>query len=49
MLGLGKMELIAIIGLFFLFFGGKRIPQLVRALIDSRKAFKEGISKSKDT
>jgi TatA/E family protein of Tat protein translocase len=42
--GLGTPELIAIIVILFLLFGATRLPQLAKALGQSKRAFKEGIA-----
>jgi sec-independent protein translocase protein TatA len=41
--GLGPTELIVIVALIFLLFGATRLPQLAKALGQSKKAFREGI------
>jgi TatA/E family protein of Tat protein translocase len=41
--GLGTPELIAIIAVVFLLFGATRLPQLAKALGQSKRAFKEGL------
>lgn len=41
--GLGTPELIVIVLLVFLLFGATRLPQLAKALGQSKKAFREGI------
>ena len=41
--GLGPTELIVIVLLVFLLFGATRLPQLAKALGQSKKAFREGI------
>ena len=41
--GLGTTELIAIAVVIFLLFGATRLPQLAKALGQSKKAFKEGL------
>ncbi len=41
--GLGGQELIIIALLIFLLFGATRLPQLAKALGQSKKAFREGI------
>jgi sec-independent protein translocase protein TatA len=41
--GLGTPELIVIVLVIFLLFGATRLPQLAKALGQSKKAFKEGI------
>jgi sec-independent protein translocase protein TatA len=42
-LGLGTPELIVIVLIIFLLFGATRLPQLAKALGQSKKAFREGI------
>lgn len=44
--GLGTTELIAIAVVIFLLFGATRLPQLARALGQSKRAFKEGLDES---
>ena len=41
--GLGPTELIVIVALIVLLFGATRLPQLAKALGQSKKAFREGI------
>ena len=41
--GLGTPELIIIVLVIFLLFGATRLPQLAKALGQSKKAFREGI------
>ena len=41
--GLGPTELVVIVLLIFLLFGATRLPQLAKALGQSKKAFREGI------
>jgi sec-independent protein translocase protein TatA len=41
--GLGTTELIAIAVVIFLLFGATRLPQLAKALGQSKKAFKDGL------
>ncbi len=41
--GLGTGEIIAIVAILFLLFGATRLPQLAKALGQSKKAFKEGL------
>ena len=40
---LGPTELILIVAVIFLLFGATRLPQLAKALGQSKKAFREGI------
>ena len=42
-LGLGTPELVIIVLVIFLLFGATRLPQLAKALGQSKKAFREGI------
>jgi sec-independent protein translocase protein TatA len=42
-IGLGTPELIVIVLVVFLLFGATRLPQLAKALGQSKKAFREGI------
>ena len=44
--GLGTPELIVIVLVIFLLFGATRLPQLAKALGQSKKAFREGIQES---
>jgi TatA/E family protein of Tat protein translocase len=39
---------ILIVGVIFLLFGGSRLPQLARALGQSKRSFKEGLQQSED-
>lgn len=41
--GLGTTELIAIVVVIFLLFGAARLPQLAKALGQSKRAFKDGL------
>ena len=41
--GLGPWELAAIVAIVFLLFGATRLPQLAKALGQSKRAFREGI------
>jgi len=42
-IGLGTPELIVIVLVVFLLFGATRLPQLAKALGQSKKAFRDGI------
>ena len=42
-MGLGTPELVIIVLVIFLLFGATRLPQLAKALGQSKKAFREGI------
>ena len=44
--GLGPTELIVIVLVIFLLFGATRLPQLAKALGQSKRAFKEGLDES---
>ena len=39
---------ILIVGVIFLLFGGSRLPQLAKALGQSKRSFKEGLEESED-
>jgi len=41
--GLGPTETVLIVLVIFLLFGASRLPQLAKALGQSKKAFREGI------
>jgi sec-independent protein translocase protein TatA len=41
--GLGPTEMILIVAVIFLLFGATRLPQLAKALGQSKRAFREGI------
>jgi sec-independent protein translocase protein TatA len=41
--GLGPTETILIVAVIFLLFGATRLPQLAKALGQSKRAFREGI------
>ena len=43
MFGLGTQELLFIILLILLFFGGKKIPELMKGLGKGVRSFKEGL------
>ena len=42
------MSWILIVGVIFLLFGGSKLPQLAKALGQSKRAFKEGVEESED-
>jgi sec-independent protein translocase protein TatA len=42
-IGLGGQEILIIAILIFLLFGASRLPQLAKAIGQSKKAFREGI------
>lgn len=46
MFGLGAGELVAIFGIGILFFGGKKIPELAKALGQSVNQFKTGMNEA---
>lgn len=49
MFGLGTPELIVIMGIAFLVFGGKKLPELGAGLGKGIKAFKSGLRDVEDT
>ena len=48
MLGLGMQEIIVIALIVLLFFGGKKIPELMKGLGKGVKSFKEGMKGDED-
>jgi sec-independent protein translocase protein TatA len=44
--GLGPTELVIIVIVIFLLFGATRLPQLAKALGQSKRAFKEGLDEA---
>lgn len=46
---IGTTELIVIGGAILLFFGGKKIPELMRSLGQGVKTFKEGMNQSDES
>jgi sec-independent protein translocase protein TatA len=46
--GLGPTELIVIVLVIFLLFGATRLPQLAKALGQSKRAFREGIEEGEN-
>lgn len=48
MLGLGTTELVIVLVVVLIFFGGKRLPQLGRSLGSSITNFKKGLKDSED-
>lgn len=44
--GLGPTELVVIVIVIFLLFGATRLPQLAKALGQSKKAFKDGLDEA---
>ena len=47
-LGLGMQEILLITLVVLLFFGGKKIPELMKGLGKGVKSFKEGVNEAKD-
>lgn len=45
-MGLGTPELVIIVLVIFLLFGATRLPQLAKALGQSKKAFRDGIEEA---
>ncbi len=48
MLGLGPWELLIVLAVILLIFGGKRLPELARGLGKSVTNFKAGLSEEQD-
>ena len=46
--GLGTQEILVIALIFLLFFGGKKIPELMKGLGKGVKSFKEGMNEVTD-
>ncbi|MGH9962229.1 MAG: twin-arginine translocase TatA/TatE family subunit [Pyrinomonadaceae bacterium] len=46
--GLGTTELVAIAVVIFLLFGATRLPQLAKALGQSKRAFKDGLEEGEE-
>jgi sec-independent protein translocase protein TatA len=46
--GLGNPELILIVLVVFLLFGGKKIPELMKGLVKGVKSFKDGMQGLED-
>ena len=44
--GLGPTEMVVIVLVIFLLFGATRLPQLAKALGQSKRAFKEGLDEA---
>jgi sec-independent protein translocase protein TatA len=44
--GLGPTEIVVIVLVIFLLFGATRLPQLAKALGQSKRAFKEGLDET---
>jgi sec-independent protein translocase protein TatA len=49
MFGLGMPELVVIMGITFLVFGGKKLPELGAGMAKGLKAFKTGLREVEDT
>ncbi len=49
MAGLGTGELVIILIIVLLVFGGAKLPQLARSLGQAQKEFKEGLSEDSDS
>ena len=49
MLGLGPWELLIVLAVILLIFGGKRLPELARGLGKSVTNFKAGLSEEQDS
>ncbi|GIU82818.1 MAG: twin-arginine translocase TatA/TatE family subunit [Acidobacteria bacterium] len=47
-MNLGTTEIILIVAVLLLLFGASRLPQLARALGESRKAFREGMREAEE-
>jgi len=48
MFGLGTTELIIILGIAFVFFGGKKLPEIGAGLGKAITSFKKGLSGTED-
>jgi len=46
--GLGTTEMVAIAVVIFLLFGATRLPQLAKALGQSKRAFKDGLEEGEE-
>ncbi|MCM3906086.1 MAG: twin-arginine translocase TatA/TatE family subunit [Pyrinomonadaceae bacterium] len=46
--GLGTTEMVAIAVVIFLLFGATRLPQLAKALGQSKRAFKDGLDEGEE-
>jgi sec-independent protein translocase protein TatA len=46
---LGTTEILIILGLVVLFFGGQKIPQLMRGVGQGMNEFKKGLKEGKET
>ncbi|HJR07014.1 MAG TPA: twin-arginine translocase TatA/TatE family subunit [Pyrinomonadaceae bacterium] len=47
-IGFGTQELLIILLIVFVLFGASRLPQLAKALGQSKRAFKEGLDEAED-
>lgn len=47
-IALGTTEIILIVAVLFLLFGATRLPQLAKAVGQSRRAFKEGMQEAEE-
>ncbi|MFM8441298.1 MAG: twin-arginine translocase TatA/TatE family subunit [Acidobacteriota bacterium] len=47
-MNLGTTEIILIVAVLFLLFGATRLPQLAKALGQSKKAFKDGLKEAEE-
>ncbi len=47
-IGLGTQELMIILLIVFVLFGASRLPQLAKALGQSKRAFKDGLDEAED-
>jgi sec-independent protein translocase protein TatA len=48
MFGLGPTELLIVMAILLLLFGGAKLPQLARSLGQAQKEFKRGVSERPD-
>lgn len=48
MLGLGPQEIMAILVILLLLFGGTKLPELARSLGKSKREFEEGLREEKE-
>ena len=49
MFGLGPTELLIVMAILLLLFGGAKLPQLARSLGQAQKEFKNGVSEGTDS